>query len=67
VGQLLNGFEVRVPHPCALCKGAVLEVSPGTFQLRALFRNLPQKRPKRQHARNGATLFRNRSSELQPL
>ena len=24
VGQLLNGFELRVPHPCALCKGAVL-------------------------------------------
>ena len=25
MGQFLNDFEVWVPHPCALCKGAVLD------------------------------------------
>jgi hypothetical protein len=35
LGQLLNGFELRVPHPCAFCKGAVFAILQSTFYFRA--------------------------------
>src|ERR1700731_5084412 len=39
-GQPFGAHDVRGPHPCALRKGAVLEVSPGTLHLRALSRRV---------------------------